>query len=188
MFHAVSGRAPTIRGMERGICPDMPLSCERSCPQMPLIAPQIRAFAPAATPYKKTDERGLYLEVFPNGSKLWRLKYYVAGKEKRIALGAWPEVTLQKARHARDELPPHSHKWTSSPKSSRSPNSSAKCRTVPNGKPSTTSKCRLLPRPRNARRPRIGNSHRELKPRAKLSCRVPITGSSCSRLVSRSRS
>jgi integrase len=71
---------------------------------MPLIAPQIRAFAPAATPYKKTDERGLYLEVFPNGSKLWRLKYYVAGKEKRIALGAWPEVTLQKARHARDEL------------------------------------------------------------------------------------
>ena len=54
---------------------------------MPLIAPQIRAFAPAATPYKKTDERGLYLEVFPNGSKLWRLKYYVAGKEKRIALG-----------------------------------------------------------------------------------------------------
>ena len=43
-------------------------------------------------------------------------------------------------------------------------------------------------RPRNARRPRIGNSHRELKPRAKLSCRVPITGNSCSRLVSRSRS
>ncbi|MFM5916003.1 MAG: tyrosine-type recombinase/integrase, partial [Novosphingobium sp.] len=71
---------------------------------MPLIAPQIRAFAPAATPYKKTDERGLYLEVFPNGSKLWRLKYYVAGKEKRIALGAWPEVTLQMARHTRDEL------------------------------------------------------------------------------------
>lgn len=55
-------------------------------------------------PHKKTDERGLYLEVFPNGSKLWRLKYYVAGKEKRIALGAWPEVTLQMARQTRDEL------------------------------------------------------------------------------------
>jgi len=70
---------------------------------MPLVAPQIRAFPPGDTPYKKTDERGLYLEVFPNGSKLWRLKYYFGGKEKRIALGAWPEVTLQKARHMRDE-------------------------------------------------------------------------------------
>ena len=70
---------------------------------MPLVAPQIRAFSPGDTPYKKTDERGLYLEVFPSGSKLWRLKYYFGGKEKRIALGAWPEVSLQKARHMRDE-------------------------------------------------------------------------------------
>jgi len=37
---------------------------------MPLVAPQIRAFSPGDTPYKKTDERGLYLEVFPSGSKL----------------------------------------------------------------------------------------------------------------------
>ena len=98
MFHAVSGRAPTIRGMERGICPLMPLSGERSCPQMSLTALQIRAFSPGDTAYKRADERGLYLEIFPNGSKLWRLKYYVGGKEKRIALGAWPEVSLQAAR------------------------------------------------------------------------------------------
>lgn len=71
---------------------------------MPLTAPQIRTFSPGDTPYKKTDERGLYLEVFPSGSKLWRLKYYAAGKEKRIALGAWPEVTLQMARRTRDEM------------------------------------------------------------------------------------
>ena len=70
---------------------------------MPLVALQIRAFLPGVTPYKKTDERGLYLEVFPNGSTLWRLKYYFGGKEKRIALGAWPEVSLQKARRMRDE-------------------------------------------------------------------------------------
>ena len=70
---------------------------------MPLVALQIRAFLPGVTPYKKTDERGLYLEVFPNGSKLWRLKYYFGGKEKRIALGAWPEVSLQKASRMRDE-------------------------------------------------------------------------------------
>lgn len=90
--------------MERGMCPHMPLSGERSCPQMSLTALQIRAFSPGATAYKRADERGLYLEIFPNGSKLWRLKYYVGGKEKRIALGAWPEVSLQAARLERDEL------------------------------------------------------------------------------------
>ena len=71
---------------------------------MSLTALQIRAFSPGATAYKRADERGLYLEIFPNGSKLWRLKYYVGGKEKRIALGAWPEVSLQAARLERDEL------------------------------------------------------------------------------------
>ncbi|NJS13380.1 MAG: DUF4102 domain-containing protein [Sphingopyxis sp.] len=71
---------------------------------MPLNALQIRSFQPENSPYKKTDERGLYLEVFPNGSKLWRLKYNFAGKQKRIALGAWPEVSLQAARLERDEL------------------------------------------------------------------------------------
>jgi hypothetical protein len=44
---------------------------------MLLTALQIRAFLPGATAYKRADERGLYLEIFPNGSKLWRLKYYV---------------------------------------------------------------------------------------------------------------
>ena len=71
---------------------------------MTLNALQIRGFSGGISPYKKTDERGLYLEVFPNGSKLWRFKYSFAGKEKRMALGAWPEVSLQKARHMRDEL------------------------------------------------------------------------------------
>ena len=71
---------------------------------MSLTALQIRAFSPGAAAYKRADERGLYLEIFPNGSKLWRLKYYVGGKEKRIALGAWPEVSLQAARLERDEL------------------------------------------------------------------------------------
>jgi integrase len=71
---------------------------------MTLNALQIRGFSGGDNPYKKTDERGLYLEVFPNGSKLWRLKYSFGGKEKRLALGAWPEVSLQKARHMRDEL------------------------------------------------------------------------------------
>jgi hypothetical protein len=43
-------------------------------------------------PFRVFDGAGLYLEVQPSGSKLWRLKYRFAGKEKRLALGAWPEV------------------------------------------------------------------------------------------------
>lgn len=65
---------------------------------MSLKAAEISAFRAGDTPYKKADAKGLYLEVFPNGSKLWRWKYRVAGKEKRLALGAWPDVTLAKAR------------------------------------------------------------------------------------------
>jgi integrase len=71
---------------------------------MSLNAAQIRSFSGRDSPYKKTDERGLYLEIFPNESKLWRFKYRASGKEKRIALGAWPEISLAQARHLRDEL------------------------------------------------------------------------------------
>ncbi|MFO1260453.1 MAG: tyrosine-type recombinase/integrase [Sphingomonadaceae bacterium] len=63
---------------------------------------QIRAFRPTDTPYKKGVGGGLYIEVFPNGSKLWRWKFRVAGKEKRLALGAYPTVGLADARKRRD--------------------------------------------------------------------------------------
>jgi hypothetical protein len=53
--------------------------------------------------YRLFDERGLYLEVMPNGSKYWRLKYRFNGKEKRIALGVFPETSLAEARDKRDE-------------------------------------------------------------------------------------
>jgi hypothetical protein len=54
-------------------------------------------------PYRITDGAGLYLEVMPNGSKYWRLKYRFAGKEKRLALGVYPAVALVVAREKRDE-------------------------------------------------------------------------------------
>ena len=69
---------------------------------MSLKTLEVKAFLPLAKPYKKADELGLYLEVFPNGSKLWRIKYRFAGKEKRLALGAFPEVSLAEARELRD--------------------------------------------------------------------------------------
>lgn len=69
---------------------------------MSLRDSQIRGLQPESTPKKKADEKGLYIEVFPNGSKLWRLKFRFAGKEKRLALGAYPEVSLPEARRQRD--------------------------------------------------------------------------------------
>lgn len=70
---------------------------------MPLKELEIRALKAQDRVYKRTDERGLYLEVHPSGSKLWRLKYAHLGKDNRIALGRYPEVGLAEARHKRDE-------------------------------------------------------------------------------------
>ncbi len=70
---------------------------------MPLKDLEIRALKAQDRVYKRTDERGLYLEVHPSGSKLWRLKYAHLGKDKRIALGRYPEVGLAEARRKRDE-------------------------------------------------------------------------------------
>lgn len=57
---------------------------------------------PDVRPYKLADGNGLYLLVNPNGSKLWRLKYRVDGKEKLMTLGAYPATSLALARKNRD--------------------------------------------------------------------------------------
>ena len=53
---------------------------------------------PRGKTYKLSDAQGLYLEVAPNGSRYWRLKYRFGGKEKRLAFGVYPTVSLAKAR------------------------------------------------------------------------------------------
>lgn len=53
---------------------------------------------PKEKKYKLFDGRGLFIEVRPNGSKYWRMKYNYLGKEKLLALGVYPEVTLSEAR------------------------------------------------------------------------------------------
>lgn len=63
----------------------------------------VRNAKPAERPYKMADGRGLYLLVNPNGSKWWRLKYRYGGKEKLLALGVYPEVSLSDARTERDK-------------------------------------------------------------------------------------
>ncbi len=70
---------------------------------MKLNARQIDTAKPKEKAYKLADGGGLYLLVKPNGGKYWRLKYRVAGKEKLLALGVYPEVTLADARAKRED-------------------------------------------------------------------------------------
>ena len=62
----------------------------------------IRKAKPSDKPVRKFDGGGLYLEIAPTGGKLWRLKYRFDGKEKRLALGTYPDVGLQAAREGRE--------------------------------------------------------------------------------------
>ena len=56
---------------------------------------------PKEKPYRLSDEKGLYLEVQNGGSKYWRMKYRYGGKEKRLAFGVYPDVSLKRAREKR---------------------------------------------------------------------------------------
>ena len=70
---------------------------------MALTDTAIKALKPADSDYKKGDSGGLYLLVTTGGSKLWRVKFRVGGREKKLSLGAYPEVSLADARAARDK-------------------------------------------------------------------------------------
>lgn len=70
---------------------------------MALTDAKIRAAKPDVKSYKLTDGAGLHLLVHTNGSKYWRLRYRHLGKEKTLALGLYPDVSLSEARLKRDE-------------------------------------------------------------------------------------
>jgi len=70
---------------------------------MALTDTAIRKAKPASKEWKLADERGLYLLVTPNDSKLWRLKYRFGGKEKKLAIGQYPDTGLKEARAKRDD-------------------------------------------------------------------------------------
>jgi integrase len=70
---------------------------------MPLTDVQCRNAKPVEKPIKISDSGGLFLLVQPTGGKLWRLAYRFAGKQKTLALGAYPVVSLKDARGQRDE-------------------------------------------------------------------------------------
>jgi integrase len=70
---------------------------------LPLSDAKVRNAKPSTKRVRLFDERGLYLEVSPAGGKWWRLKYRHRGKEKRLSLGVYPDVSLKTARDRRDD-------------------------------------------------------------------------------------
>lgn len=63
----------------------------------------IKAAAPRLRAYKLFDGGGLHIHIAPTGTKSWRLKYRVAGREKLLTIGQWPAISLPEARVAREE-------------------------------------------------------------------------------------
>jgi integrase len=63
---------------------------------------EIRALTPREKPYKVRDGQGLVLVVMPSGSRLWNYRYEIAGKEKKLSIGQYPEISLAEARRARE--------------------------------------------------------------------------------------
>ena len=70
---------------------------------MALTEIEVRNAKPREKDWKLADEKGLYLFISKAGGKLWRFKFRVHGREKKLSLGAYPEISLAKARKLRDE-------------------------------------------------------------------------------------
>ena len=64
---------------------------------------KVKNAKPQPKPYKLGDGGWLYLLVKPSGTRLWRMAYRFHGREKLLALGGYPEVSLKEAREKRDE-------------------------------------------------------------------------------------
>jgi integrase len=64
---------------------------------------KIKKAAPKEKPYKLLDGAGLHLEVRPQGSKNWRYRFRLQGKESVYAIGSYPEISLSEARKQRDK-------------------------------------------------------------------------------------
>jgi integrase len=70
---------------------------------MPLTDTAVRNAKPKQKPYKLGDAGGLFLLIQPSGGKLWRLKYRLDGREKKLGIGTYPDIGLSDARKRRDQ-------------------------------------------------------------------------------------
>jgi len=84
-----------------GVTPESipPTSPESTCPLSHLA---LRRAKPGDKPHKLSDGGGLYSLLQPTGARYWRWKYQIAGKEKLLALGIYPDVPLALARQRRE--------------------------------------------------------------------------------------
>lgn len=69
---------------------------------MPLTDAKLRTLKPDSKPRKVSDFEGLFLLIQPSGSRLWRFAYRFAGKQKVLALGSYPDMSLRDARRAKE--------------------------------------------------------------------------------------
>ncbi|MGC1497054.1 MAG: Arm DNA-binding domain-containing protein [Sulfitobacter sp.] len=87
---------------------------------MPISDIKVRNLKAGDKPYKVSDFEGLFVLVKVSGSKSWRFKYRIDGKEKFLVIGDYPAVSLSQARQARDAakaqladgIDPNEAKWT----------------------------------------------------------------------------
>ena len=70
---------------------------------MPLTEMKVKSLKPRSKPYKVSDYDSLFVLVTPSGSRLWKFKFRIDGKEKLLSFGKFPEVSLKQARTKRDE-------------------------------------------------------------------------------------
>lgn len=70
---------------------------------MALTETALKNMRPADKTYTKSDERGLYIEVFPTGGMIWRVRYQLNGKTEKLTIGKYPALSLKNARIKRDE-------------------------------------------------------------------------------------
>jgi hypothetical protein len=70
---------------------------------MALTELQVKNAKPTVKQYKLSDGGGLFMLVHSNGGRYWRLAYRFGGKEKRLAFGVYPDVSLAQARERRDD-------------------------------------------------------------------------------------
>jgi hypothetical protein len=70
---------------------------------MPLTDTQLEALKPQNKRYQIADGGGLYIDIGPGGSKVWRMRYYLGGQQERVTFGPYPSLSLEEARRLREQ-------------------------------------------------------------------------------------